>query len=152
MGNSHVIDHVGLSVSDYKKARKFYDAALKPLGWKVVMEYKWDGGVSAGYGTQGKPFLWISTGKQTTPHIHLALGAETRPKVGAFYKAAIKAGGKANGGPGLREHYHPTYYAAFVFDPDGHNIEAVCHAPETVAKKTASPRKKAAATRRKTKR
>ncbi len=126
MTETHALDHIGFSVSDYDAARKFYVAALKPLGWKVVMEF----GRSAGFGTAGKPFLWLSEGKKTTPHVHIALGAESRKAVDAFYKAAIKAGGRDNGGPGVREMYHPNYYAAFVLDPDGHNLEAVTHKPE----------------------
>ena len=126
MTETHALDHIGFSVSDYDAARKFYVAALKPLGWKVVMEF----GRSAGFGPAAKPFLWLSEGKKTTPHVHIALGAESRKAVDAFYKAAIKAGGRDNGGPGVREMYHPNYYAAFVLDPDGHNLEAVTHKPE----------------------
>ena len=127
MPDAPALDHVGFTVSDYDAAKAFYTAALKPLGWKVIMEF----GRGAGFGTEGKPYLWLSEGKKkTTPHVHLAIGAESRKAVDAFYKAAIKAGGKDNGKPGIRADYHPTYYAAFVFDPDGHNIEAVCHKPE----------------------
>jgi predicted lactoylglutathione lyase len=84
----------------------------------------------AGLGRDGKPGFWISGGEKTTPHVHVAFVADTRAAVDAFYKAAISAGGKDNGKPGLRPDYHPNYYAAFVFDPEGHNIEAVCHKPE----------------------
>ena len=121
------IDHISLTVSDYDAAKKFYAAALKPLGWKMMMEF----GRTAGFGVGGKPYFWIAEGKKKTrPHVHVAFGAPTRKDVDKFYKAAIKAGGADNGKPGLRLDYHPTYYAAFVFDPDGHNIEAVTHKPE----------------------
>jgi catechol 2,3-dioxygenase-like lactoylglutathione lyase family enzyme len=127
MTTTPALDHIGLTVSDYDTARKFYVAALKPLGWKIDMEFD----RAAGLGRDGKPYLWLFEGKKkTTPHVHLAFGAETRKAVQAFYRAAIKAGGKDNGKPGLRADYHPNYYAAFVLDPDGHNVEAVCHQPE----------------------
>ena len=123
------IDHMSLSVGDYDKAKAFYTAALKPLRGGVVMEFPMDdGGKVMGLGSDGKPFLWISgTGK--VPHQHIALRAETRAQVDAAYAAAMAAGGKDNGPPGLRLHYHKNYYAAFVLDPDGHNIEVVTHAP-----------------------
>ena len=127
---THALDHIGLSVSDYDRARAFYAAALEPLGWGMMMEFPTPDGKAGGFGRDGKPFFWISEGGKTAPHLHVAFGAETRAAVDAFYAAAIKAGGKDNGPPGIREMYHPTYYGAFVLDPDGHNIEAVCHAPE----------------------
>ncbi len=117
------IDHVGISVSDYESAKKFYVAALEPLGITALMDY----GVAVGMGDK-MPFLWLSAGN--AGHVHLAFTAENRAAVDAFYAAAIKAGGKDNGKPGLRTDYHPTYYAAYVLDADGHNIEVVCHAPE----------------------
>ena len=121
------IDHIGLTVSDYAAAKKFYTAALKPLGWTLMMEF----GTTADFGVDGKPYFSIAEGKKKTrPHVHVAFGAPTRKDVDKFYKAAIKAGGADNGKPGLRLDYHPTYYAAFVFDPDGHNIEAVTHKAE----------------------
>ncbi len=127
MNGIPAIDHISLTVSDYDAAKKFYAAALKPLGWKMMMEF----GRTAGFGVDGKPYLWIAEGKKKTrPHVHVALGAPTRKAVDAFHKAAIKAGGSDNGKPGLRLDYHPTYYAAFVLDPNGHNIEAVTHQPE----------------------
>jgi catechol 2,3-dioxygenase-like lactoylglutathione lyase family enzyme len=136
------IDHVGWQVDDYDRSIKFYSAALKPLGWKKQMEFKWDGGKTAGFGPAGKPFLWLSTGGKTSPHIHFAFAAPDRGAVDAFYKAAMKAGGKDNGKPGLRPEYHEHYYAAFVFDPDGHNIEAVIHTPPPkAARKSAAARK-----------
>lgn len=124
-----MLDHVGLTVTDFARARAFYDAALKPLGIAVVMEVgpEQTGGTShAGYGNVGKPDFWIGTGG-TPGHVHIALAAPDRATVEAFYAAAIAAGGKDNGPPGIRAHYHPNYYGAFVLDPDGHNIEAVCH-------------------------
>jgi catechol 2,3-dioxygenase-like lactoylglutathione lyase family enzyme len=144
------IDHTSLSVSDYEKAKQFYTAALAPLGVSVQMEFPMGetGGSSvAGLGTPGKPFLWIASGGKTSPHIHIALRTESRAQVDAFYAAAIAAGATDNGPPGLRPHYHETYYAAFVFDPDGHNIEAVTHTPDMPAKAAPArnPAKKAAA-------
>jgi catechol 2,3-dioxygenase-like lactoylglutathione lyase family enzyme len=97
-----------------------------------MMEFK-KGGSEAfdtvGFGRKGKPFFWIFDGGRTTPHTHIAFRTETRAEVDAFYAAAIAAGGSDNGKPGLRPHYHPSYYGAFVIDADGHNIEAVCHKP-----------------------
>ncbi len=118
------IDHMGLSVSDYGRAKAFYVEALKPLNIGVVMEF----GDAAGLGPEGKPFLWISGGGKATPPLHLAFRAGNRQQVDEFYSAAMAAGGTDNGPPGLRPHYHQNYYAAFVHDPDGNNIEAVCHA------------------------
>ena len=116
-------DHVGINVSDYEKAKKFYAAALKPLDITAMADF----GVTVGLG-EDRPFLWISEG--TPGHVHLAFAAKNRKAVDAFYAAAIKAGGKDNGKPGLRTEYSANYYAAFVHDADGHNIEVVCHAPE----------------------
>ncbi len=119
-----MLDHIGIHVSDYKRSKQFYAKALSPLGYKVVAEY----GDSAGLGAHGDPDLWISEGKPTKPKVHLAFQADKRAQVDKFYAAALKAGGKDNGPPGIREDYDPTYYAAFVYDPDGNNVEAVCHA------------------------
>ena len=126
------IDHMGLSVSDFAAAKAFYDAALKPLDISVQMQVPKGatGGIdSVGYGVKGKPFFWLAGGGKMTPRLHIAFAAESRAEVDAFYKAAIAAGGKDNGPPGIRAHYHPNYYGAFVLDADGHNIEAVCHKP-----------------------
>ena len=127
------IDHIGLSVSDFDASKKFYAAALVPLRMSVIMEFgkevTGDQPV-AGLGADGKPFLWISGGGRTSPHTHIAFRAENRAQVDAFHRAALAAGGTDNGAPGLRPMYHPNYYGAFVLDPDGHNIEAVCHKPE----------------------
>jgi catechol 2,3-dioxygenase-like lactoylglutathione lyase family enzyme len=124
------LDHVAISTADYAVSLAFYEKALAPLGIKTHMKFEGEDGNVAGLGSE-QPFLWIGDGgKITGGRIHLAFSAPNRAAVDAFYAAAIAAGGKDNGGPGLREHYHPTYYAAYVYDPDGHNIEAVCHAPE----------------------
>src|SRR5262245_53407777 len=127
------LDHIGLSVSDFAAAKAFYSAALSPLGITLQMEVAKEaaGGFdAAGFGTAGKPFFWVAGAGKTTPGAHIAFGAGSRAEVDAFYKAAIAAGGKDNGAPGIRAHYHPTYYGAFVLDADGNNIEAVCHKPE----------------------
>jgi catechol 2,3-dioxygenase-like lactoylglutathione lyase family enzyme len=127
------IDHTSLSVSDFAAAKAFYTAALKPLGITVLMELPKavTGNVDvAGLGANGKPFFWLAAAGKTSPRIHIAFSASNRAEVDAFYKAAIAAGGKDNGPPGIRAMYHPTYYGAFVIDADGHNVEAVCHKPE----------------------
>jgi catechol 2,3-dioxygenase-like lactoylglutathione lyase family enzyme len=127
------IDHSSLSVSNFAKAKAFYGAALAPLGITVLMEFAKSvtGNVDvAGLGSNGKPFFWLADAGKTSPRIHLAFVADSRAQVDAFYTAAIAAGGKDNGAPGLRPMYHPNYYGAFVLDADGHNIEAVCHAAE----------------------
>ncbi len=121
-----MIDHIGIHVSDYQHGKQFYSAALSPLGYKVIAEY----GDSAGLGAHGIPDFWISEGRPSKPKVHVAFQCDKRAKVDKFYAAALKAGGKDNGPPGIREDYDPTYYAAFVIDPDGNNIEAVCHAAE----------------------
>ena len=124
------LDHVAISTADYPTSLAFYAAALAPLGIKTHMKFEGEEGNIAGLGSD-RPFLWIGDGgKLTGGRVHIALFAATRAEVDAFYAAAMAAGGKDNGPPGLRPHYHATYYGAFVLDPDGHNIEAVCHAPE----------------------
>jgi catechol 2,3-dioxygenase-like lactoylglutathione lyase family enzyme len=123
------LDHVSFSAADYEVSREFYERALAPLGLRTLMEFE-EGGKVAGIG-DSRPFFWIGDGgKLTDGRLHLCFAAKSRAEVDAFYAAAIAAGGKDNGPPGLRPHYHATYYAAFVLDPDGHNIEAVCHAPD----------------------
>lgn len=128
-----MIDHVGYAVTDLARSRRFYEAALKPLGISELVVATSDqtesGGTAVGYGKNGKPFFWIGDNERTGEGTHIAFSTGTRAEVDAFYQAAIAAGGRDNGGPGLRPHYHPNYYAAFVFDPDGVNVEAVCHAP-----------------------
>jgi catechol 2,3-dioxygenase-like lactoylglutathione lyase family enzyme len=122
-----MFDHVGVNVRDYAASRAFYERALAPLGYRVVMAF--DEWKAAGLGAGDAPELWIS---QREPHVtgaHLALRCDDRATVDAFHEAALDAGGLDNGAPGIREHYHPDYYAAFVHDLDGNNVEAVCHAP-----------------------
>ena len=123
-----MIDHVGVNVSDYERSREFYVKALEPLGYSLLMEPVEGHG---GFGREGKPDFWISGMREpATENIHVALAAPDRATVDAFHAAALEAGGADNGEPGLREQYHPTYYGAFVRDPDGNNIEVVCHKPE----------------------
>jgi catechol 2,3-dioxygenase-like lactoylglutathione lyase family enzyme len=118
-----MIDHAGLTVSDVTKSKTFYRAALAPLGYTVLMEWE----QYAGFGVPPKPDFWIGEGQPNVPPIHVAFRADSRAQVDAFYEAAIATGGRDNGPPGLRPHYHANYYGAFVLDPDGHNIETVCH-------------------------
>jgi catechol 2,3-dioxygenase-like lactoylglutathione lyase family enzyme len=118
-----MIDHVILVVRDYARSKEFYLAAFAPLGCELLMEFE---GSSGGIGSEGKPFFWIREGEPSAP-IHVAFTARNTDEVDAFHAAAIAAGGKDNGRPGLRPHYHPGYYAAFVHDPDGNNAEAVFH-------------------------
>ena len=126
-----MIDHIGLAVSDLAKARSFYEAALAPLGVSVQMEVteEMTGGHGAhlGFGVKDNPFFWIGTGKAASTGVHVAFAARDRATVDAFHAAALAAGGRDNGAPGLRPEYHPDYYGAFVLDPDGNNIEAVNH-------------------------
>ena len=127
-----MIDHLGISVSNHAASKTFYTKALAPLGIGVVMEVPKEvsKGPSdyTGLGANNKPFFWIGEGK-TASAMHLCFVAETRAAVDAFYQAAIAAGAKDNGKPGIREHYHPNYYGAFVIDLNGVNLEAVCHKP-----------------------
>ena len=128
-----MIDHTGLQVSDPAVSRNFYEKALAPLGYKVMMEIpkEFTGGkVVLGFGVPPKPDFWMQEGSPSTPRIHIAFRADSRAQVDAFYRAALAAGGKDNGPPGPRPHYHEHYYGAFVLDPDGYNIEAVIHTPE----------------------
>jgi catechol 2,3-dioxygenase-like lactoylglutathione lyase family enzyme len=126
-----MLDHAGFPVSDYARSKAFYLQALAPLGYALVMEVQQheNDAPAAGFGANGKPDLWIGGEGGLQRPIHIAIAAQDRAAVDAFYRAATAAGGKDNGAPGLRPHYHPNYYAAFVLDPDGHNIEAVCHTP-----------------------
>ncbi len=125
-----MIDHIGFSVSDYPRAKAFYERALAPLGYVLIMEVQQDANdaPAAGFGAGGKPDFWIGGEGRLNKPVHIAMTAKDRPTVDAFYQAAIAAGAKDNGPPGVRPHYHANYYGAFVLDPDGHNIEAVCHA------------------------
>lgn len=128
-----MIDHMGFAVSDYERAKIFYGKALAPLGYALIMEVSAkdnpSGFPAAGFGADRNPDFWIG-GEGRLPHpLHVAITAKDRASVEAFHRAALAAGGKDNGPPGVRPQYHPDYYAAFVRDPDGHNIEAVCHSP-----------------------
>jgi catechol 2,3-dioxygenase-like lactoylglutathione lyase family enzyme len=118
-----MLDHVGIPVSDFERSKRFYAQALSPLGYELIMKPR---AYAAGFGRPGKPAFWIGQGK-TGQAFHIAFAAEDRATVDAFYDEAIAAGGRDSGGPGLRPHYHASYYGAFVLDPDGNNVEAVCH-------------------------
>lgn len=127
-----ILDHITLMVSDYAVSKAFYEKALAPLGIAPIMDF----GKACGFGRDKKPDFWIGEGptsfqkpeqlRDITP-THVAFSAKSREEVDAFYKEALAAGGKDFGAPGLRTHYHPKYYGAFVLDPDGHDIEAVFH-------------------------
>lgn len=129
-----MIDHMGIAASEFTASKRFYDAALGALGMEIVMEVTpaMTGGDyhGLGYGTEGKPGFWLSNGGPKGGGIHIAFTAANRAEVDAFHAAALAAGGRDNGAPGLRPHYHANYYGAFVYDPDGINVEAVCHRPE----------------------
>ena len=121
-----MIDHIVLNVTDIGRSRAFYEAALAPLELEIVADY----GEFLGFGRQDRPFFWIA---QREPHhhgVHVAFAASRRAVVDDFHAGALSAGGRDNGSPGLRQQYSPDYYGAFVFDPDGNNIEAVCHTAE----------------------
>lgn len=123
-----MIDHIGLNVSDYSRSRDFYERALAPLGFSLLMEPVPSTG---GFGRDGKPRFWITDQRMpTSENVHVAFTAPDRVTVNAFHVAALEAGGTDNGAPGIRELYDPTYYGAFVLDLDGNNIEAVCHHAE----------------------
>jgi catechol 2,3-dioxygenase-like lactoylglutathione lyase family enzyme len=128
---SDILDHVGIPVRDFSVSKAFYEKALAPLGITILYgnTLSDDGDGYAGFGRE-RPQLWIGTGTPLTGRLHVAFAARNRAEVAAFYAAAIAAGGKDNGPPGLRPHYHENYYGAFIIDPDGHNIEAVTHLPE----------------------
>ena len=127
-----MIDHFAIDVSDLNKSGRFYDKALEPLGYKKLMDTPQEFGerLVLGWADQNKTDLYIGEGVRNQPGIHVAFRADNRETVDEFYKAALAAGGKDNGKPGLRPEYHENYYGAFVLDPDGHNIEAVCHVPQ----------------------
>ncbi|WP_343520234.1 VOC family protein [Sphingomonas sp.] len=124
-----MIDHLGIPVKDIAASRRFYEAALAPLGYKVMgEETNGLGNNVVLMGAEEIDFV-IADGEPVTDGTHFAFRVETRAEVDAFHAAALAAGGKDNGAPGIRENYHPNYYAAFVIDPDGMNVEAVCHKP-----------------------
>ena len=126
-----MIDHVGILVADWNKAKAFYDAAFAPLGISLLNEIpvEFTGGVKVGGYGAAAPDFWLTEASETGPGRHYAFRTQTRAEADAFYAAAMANGGVDNGAPGLRPHYSETYYAAFVIDPDGNNIEVVCHAP-----------------------
>jgi catechol 2,3-dioxygenase-like lactoylglutathione lyase family enzyme len=120
-----MFDHVGLNVKDYAASRAFYEAALAPLGCSVVMAFEeWK---ACAFGTSDKPEFWVAQREPFGTGTHVAFSCGDHATVDAFHAAAVAAGGTDNGPPGIREQYHPTYYAAFVHDPDGNNVEVVCH-------------------------
>jgi catechol 2,3-dioxygenase-like lactoylglutathione lyase family enzyme len=123
-----IIDHIGISVSNVDESKAFFSAALAPLGISLTMEtHGW-----VGLGREGKPEFWFGVGSEVQRPMHLAFRARSREQVQQFHAAAIAAGAKDNGPPGLRPQYHANYYGAFVIGPDGHNVEAVCHDAEVV--------------------
>jgi catechol 2,3-dioxygenase-like lactoylglutathione lyase family enzyme len=123
-----MLDHVTIATSNLARAREFYDRALKPLGIERLFA---DGQSASGYGAGDRAFFWIGARERVLTGTHVAFSAPDHATVDAFYAAALAAGGRDNGAPGPRPHYHPGYYGAFVLDPDGHNIEAVCrHSPD----------------------
>ena len=122
-----MLDHVGFAVSDYDRSKAFYAQALDPLGLSLLMEPI---AQAAGFGRDGKPFFWIEArGEAVAGRLHIAFAVDDRATVDAFHSAALAAGATDNGAPGVRAIYHPNYYGGYVLDPDGHNIEAVCHRP-----------------------
>jgi catechol 2,3-dioxygenase-like lactoylglutathione lyase family enzyme len=128
-----MIDHTGVSVSDFAKSKEFYTKALSAIGYALLLEFP--ASVTghtdvAGFGEPPKPDFWVSKGAANHPPMHVAFRVSSREQVDAFFKAAMAAGGRDNGAPGVRPHYHEHYYGAFVLDPDGHNVEAVCHSPQ----------------------
>jgi catechol 2,3-dioxygenase-like lactoylglutathione lyase family enzyme len=129
-----MIDHVGFAVVDAERSKRFYEQALAPLGISLIMsvtpEQTESGGTAHGFGADSKPFFWVGDNERVGEGTHVAFAVDSRARVDAFYEAALAAGGRDNGAPGIRSHYHPNYYAAFVHDPDGNNIEAVSHRPE----------------------
>jgi catechol 2,3-dioxygenase-like lactoylglutathione lyase family enzyme len=120
-----IIDHVGLKVTDFVRSRDLYTAALGTLGIQLLAEFEADGAKVAGYGRDGGPTFWLSDGKTSLGDTHVAFAARSRSEVESFFTVALSMGGRDNGPPGLRRQYHPDYYAAFVLDFDGNNIEAV---------------------------
>ncbi len=121
-----MIDHTGFGVSDYAASKAFYERALAPLGISLIMEVM---EAAAGFGSGGKPIFWLEERRTPVTEVHVAFLAKDRATVDAFHAAGLEAGGKDNGAPGVRATYHPDYYGAYVLDPDGNNVEAVCHSP-----------------------
>ena len=135
-----MLDHAGFPVTNYARSKAFYEKTLAPLGYSLILEVRQNENDSpaAGFGADGKPDFWIGGEGGLNRRIHIAIAAKDRASVDAFYRAALDAGGTDNGSPGVRPHYHANYYGAFVTDPDGHNIEAVCHAPRDALSAIAS--------------
>jgi catechol 2,3-dioxygenase-like lactoylglutathione lyase family enzyme len=128
-----MIDHMGVGVRDFATSKAFYARALKPIGYELIYDLPPEvtglGAATAGFGVPPRPDFWIGGEKPNVPPVHVAFTAKSHAQVDAFYRAALAAGGRDNGPPGPRPHYHPDYYGAFVLDPDGHNIEVVCREP-----------------------
>ena len=139
-----MIDHISVRAQDFAKIVDFYKAALAPIGYKVLMEFP----NTAGMGADGKPDLWIMQSDKPINPTHLAISG-LRPQIDEFYSAALSADGSDNGPPGLRADYHPNYYAAFVHDPEGNNIEVVCHFPDGIDPATVKPAAKKSSARSK---
>jgi catechol 2,3-dioxygenase-like lactoylglutathione lyase family enzyme len=127
-----VIDHIVVNVRDIQASRRFYDQALAPLGYRLIKEFP--GGI--GYGLGAKADYWMMQRDPVSTEVHVAFHCGTRSLVDAFHAAAVRAGGRDHGAPGVRTRYHADYYGAFVLDPDGHNIEAVCHEAQAVPGKS----------------
>ncbi|PHQ79022.1 MAG: glyoxalase/bleomycin resistance/extradiol dioxygenase family protein [Coxiella sp. (in: Bacteria)] len=125
-----MLDHVGITVSDYETSKQFYIKAFEAIGYKLLMEVQGCAGFGIDSDQGPLATFWIHQGEPATDMMHIAFRTDDRSKVDAFYDAAMAAGGKDHGKPGVREIYHPNYYGAFVLDPDGYNVEAVCHKPE----------------------
>jgi catechol 2,3-dioxygenase-like lactoylglutathione lyase family enzyme len=128
-----MMDHIGLAVADFERSKSFFINALAPLDITLLMEVTAEqtgGDAHAGFGAERKAFFWIGNGKKPTSGVHVAFTAQSRSQVDAFHRAALTAGGRDNGPPGLRPQYHPNYYGAFILDADGNNIEALCHQSE----------------------
>jgi catechol 2,3-dioxygenase-like lactoylglutathione lyase family enzyme len=122
-----MLDHAGFGVSDYQLSKAFYESLLAPLGVTLLMEPREK---AAGFGRDGRPFFWIEERPPAVKGgLHIAFAVEERETVHAFHSGGLEAGGADNGAPGLRKVYHPHYYGAYILDPDGNNIEAVCHKP-----------------------
>ncbi len=138
-----MLDHIMLRVKDYAESKRFYDAVLGTLGYRMIMEY----GEGAGYGDT-MPEFWIGGSPDPTPRVHIAFTAKSRAQVDAFHAKAVELGAQDNGAPGLRPQYHPNYYGAFVIDPNGHNIEAVIHTPEQPQRQASKTSAKKAAAKK----
>jgi catechol 2,3-dioxygenase-like lactoylglutathione lyase family enzyme len=128
-----MLDHIGFVVSEFDRSKRFYTAALAPLSITLLLEVTPEQtgliGSHAGFGAAGKPFFWIGNQGRPAQGLHVAFTASSRQLVDQFYHEALRIGGRDNGAPGLRPHYHENYYGAFILDPDGNNVEAVCHSP-----------------------